>query len=154
MAIDATKWPKEALAEHDRLCRKIDELNETLRRERQTATFWEGEAALLRRNMLDEKTAQGQLNQARAAALVYGEHMQGVCKAPKHASKVHDACTCGFSDFLVGNGIEEDGHVATMFGVALKHIEWGKTIRQLMENAAELVKLKEKAAADPKVSAP
>jgi hypothetical protein len=119
--------------------RRIAELESALKQATERAEFWENEARALQRSMLDEKTAQGLLNQARAAALYYGEH-HDLCEVPEFASKVYPTCTCGFSDFLTGFPINK--YCAVTLGIALQHLRWGDDVRRLQEISKELEALK------------
>lgn len=114
---------------------RIADLEERLKKCRETGEFFEAENKRLEKVALSGETDKGLLNQAMCATLYFGQHHE-LCKAPKNATKVHDACDCGLSDFLVGNGLI--GFAAVYLGVALKHLEYGATCRNLRALANEL----------------
>jgi hypothetical protein len=81
------------------------------------------------------------LEEAQAAALYYGEH-HVLCKCDRETkSKVHDLCTCGFSEFLCGFGLNEFArvHIATAQG----HLAYGAEVRRLMALRDRLKQLAE-----------
>lgn len=83
----------------------------------------------------ERKALQDKFERAQTALLFYGEHPY-YCAVPEHASKVHQACTCGFSDALLGEQ-KLPHEVEALRGVALKHLEFGEARRALLKAAAD-----------------
>lgn len=99
-------------------------------------------AELLKSIVAQSKERAKKLEEAHAAALYYGEH-HVLCKCDRETkSKVHSLCSCGFSEFLCGFGLNEFARVYV--DVAQRHLEYGAGMRAIIKQAEELgVKVEE-----------
>lgn len=84
---------------------------------------------------LEIRALKEKFENAQIAVLFYGEHHE-TCAAPPHASKVHEACTCGLSNALLGEQLPPE--VTVLREVMESHLRYGAERRQLLQLAESL----------------